>query len=205
MAPDLEHSQPVSEVAKISSSRRNSFSNCSDRSNSRKAEGVTNLSSSHEEEEDVTAMEVDKCGATDDVSAQVSDTVDNRASRDQIAAPPKLMRRLPSKPETNGSVSFADDFEILASLGSGAFADVYKVRLKSDNRLYAVKRNRRQFRGKRDRDVALAEVQSMQRLQSVFASHNTSGDKKNEEHFKSISSEYNRNCYSLYLLFFFSK
>lgn len=185
-----------------SSSRRNSLSNCSDRSNSRKAEGVTNLSSSHEEEEDDTAMEVDKCGATNDVSAQVSDTVDNRASRDQIAAPPKLMRRLPSKPETNGSVSFADDFEILASLGSGAFADVYKVRLKSDNRLYAVKRNRRQFRGKRDRDVALAEVQSMQRLQSVFAAHNSS-EKKNENYFKSISSEYNRNCYSLYLLFFY--
>ena len=185
------------------SSRRNSFSNCSDRSNSRKGEGITNLSSSQEEEEDDgMAMDVDKGEVTNEPATKVSDTVDNRASRDQIAAPPKLMRRLPSKPESNGSISFADDFEILGSLGSGAFADVYKVRLKSDNRLYAVKRNRRQFRGKRDRDVALAEVQSMQRLQSVFAAHNAS-EKKNENYFKSISSEYNRNCYSLYLLFFY--
>jgi len=196
----------LDEDSKASGSRRNSFSNASDRSMSAK-DGTKSLSSSREEEsgddDDDMRMDVEKYGAQSDQSATVLDTIDKKTSRDEIAAPPKLMRRLPSKADKNGTVSFADDFEILGSLGSGAFADVYKVRLKSDNNLYAVKRNRRQFRGKRDRDVALAEVQSMQRLQSVFASHNTSGDKKNEEHFKSISSEYNRNCYSLYLLFFY--
>jgi membrane-associated tyrosine/threonine-specific cdc2-inhibitory kinase len=89
-------------------------------------------------------------------------------------------------------VSFSNDFDTLASLGSGAFADVFKVRLKRDNRLYAVKRNRRQFRGKRDRDMALAEVQSMQRLQSVCAETSGSGGGRNE-----------KNSYSLYLLFFY--
>lgn len=197
----------LDEDSKASGSQRNSFSNASDRSISAKEE-MKNLSSSREDEneDDGVLMDIDKCGVPNDFSAQMLDTIDNKAPREEIAAPPKLMRRLPSKSETTGTVSFADDFEILGSLGSGAFADVYKVRLKSDNNLYAVKRNRRQFRGKRDRDVALAEVQSMQRLQSVFASHNNaSGDnKKNEDRqFKSIASEYNRNCYSLYLLFFY--
>ncbi|OEU21382.1 kinase-like protein [Fragilariopsis cylindrus CCMP1102] len=104
------------------------------------------------------------------------------------------MRRLPSPTQdVNTVISFSEDFEILSSLGSGTFADVYKVRLKSDDHLYAVKRNRRQFRGKRDRDMALAEVQSMQQLQSVFA--NTSDENAHKANLE-------KNCYSLYLLFF---
>jgi serine/threonine protein kinase len=199
----------LDEDSKASGSRRNSFSNSYDRSISANKNHHA-LSHGNDEDDDV-LMDVDhKCGdsVVGQSAAPVLDTIDKQckaASRVQITAPPKLMRRLPSNPDTSASVSFSGDFEILGSLGSGAFADVYKVRLKSDNQLYAVKRNRRQFRGKRDRDVALAEVQSMQRLQSVFATHNASGDnKKNEENnFKSISSEYNRNCYSLYLLFFY--
>jgi membrane-associated tyrosine- and threonine-specific cdc2-inhibitory kinase len=110
-----------------------------------------------------------------------------------INGPPKLMRRLPSpvphdQSSTGASISFSSDFEILGFLGSGAFADVYKVRSKSDNRLYAVKRNRRQFRGKRDREMAMAEVQSMQRLQSALALRDV------------MSKE---TSYSLYLLFFY--
>jgi membrane-associated tyrosine/threonine-specific cdc2-inhibitory kinase len=196
----------LDEDSKASGSRRNSFSNSYDRSISAKLEGTKNhVLPREDDDDDDVVMDVDKGGDSVGQSAPVLDTIDKKckASRVQINAPPKLMRRLPSNPDTNASVSFSGDFEILGSLGSGAFADVYKVRLKSDNQLYAVKRNRRQFRGKRDRDVALAEVQSMQRLQSVFATHNTSGDKKNEDNFKSISSEYNRNCYSLYLLFFY--
>ena len=108
----------------------------------------------------------------------------------RIPAPPKLISRL-SSGEIGSVTSFSTDFDTLAILGSGAFADVYKVRSKRDNRLYAVKRNRRQFRGKRDREMALAEVQSMQRLQSVCASNSgqTSGDDKNS--------------YCLYVLFFY--
>mmetsp|Transcript_10194 Transcript_10194/g.14964 ORF Transcript_10194/g.14964 Transcript_10194/m.14964 type:complete len:1086 (+) Transcript_10194:410-3667(+) len=61
--------------------------------------------------------------------------------------------------------SFTNDFENLGPLGKGSFADVYKVRCKLDQQLYAVKRNRRQFRGKRDREMAMAEVRTMQKLQ----------------------------------------
>jgi len=103
------------------------------------------------------------------------------------------MRRVPSGQEVDAIVSFGSDFEILRSLGSGAFADVYKVRSIKDNKLYAVKRNRRQFRGKRDRDMALTEVQAMQKLQSVCAETQGSSPP--------VSSE--KSSYSLYLLFFY--
>jgi len=191
----------LDEDSKASSSRRESFSNSSDVGVD--TEGIDNHGLPNETNNEL-AMDVEN-GETNSQSLPMVDTIQkqSKTSRVQIAAPPKLMRRLRSNPDKIGIISFSDDFEILASLGSGAFADVYKVRLKIDNNLYAVKRNRRQFRGKRDRDVALAEVQSMQRLQSVFATHVTTSDKKNDSHFKSISSEYNRNCYSLYLLFFY--
>ena len=91
-------------------------------------------------------------------------------------------------------VSFSKDFDILRNLGSGAFADVYKVRSVKDNKLYAVKRNRRQFRGKRDRDMALTEVQAMQKLQSVCAPENAGSSTR-------FSPE--KSSYSLYLLFFY--
>ncbi|CAB9520720.1 associated tyrosine- and threonine-specific cdc2-inhibitory kinase [Seminavis robusta] len=77
-------------------------------------------------------------------------------------APPAIRR---SVREMGSIVSFETDFEVHGILGKGAFADVYKVRSKFDGKLYAVKRNRRHFRGKRDRELALAEVRSMQRLQ----------------------------------------
>ena len=85
-------------------------------------------------------------------------------------------------------VSMAVSFEVLSTLGSGNFADVYKVRSNQDGRMYAIKRNRRQFRGKRDREAALSEVRSMQRLQSHMASPAMNQERAN---------------YSLYLLFFF--
>ena len=112
------------------------------------------------------------------------------AEIEKINAPPRLMRRLPSPVPQDyyGTVSFANDFELLGLLGSGTFADVYKVRAKSDNRLYAIKRNRRQFRGKRDREMAMAEVQSMQRLQSALALQEVMAKESS---------------YSLYLLFFY--
>lgn len=119
-------------------------------------------------------------------------TGDNGPLKMQISGPPELMRRLPSPlPEDGPTISFATDFEILGLLGSGAFADVYKVRAISDNRLYAVKRNRRQFRGKRDREMALVEVQVMQRLQSSFAD---AGAPK---------ASLEKSSYLLHLLFFY--
>ena len=50
-------------------------------------------------------------------------------------------------------VSMSTNFEILGMLGRGTFADVYKVRSKKDGKLYAVKKHRRQFRGRRDREI----------------------------------------------------
>ena len=113
-----------------------------------------------------------------------------------LKTPNEADRDLSSLPSSAGEVgsviSFSNDFETLSVLGSGAFADVYKVKSRRDNRLYAIKRNRRQFRGKKDRDMALAEVRSMQRLQSVCAESGTLNGHHNE-----------RQSYSLYVLFFF--
>jgi membrane-associated tyrosine- and threonine-specific cdc2-inhibitory kinase len=106
---------------------------------------------------------------------------------------PFAARVFPMKPsavkatDDVASISFATSFENLGELGSGAFGDVYKVRSKADNQLYAVKRNRRQFRGKRDRDMAMTEVRTMQKLQSVCAN----------------GSNKAKSSYSLYLLFFY--
>lgn len=109
-------------------------------------------------------------------AAKDSDTWlhDNRAPKQES----------PNVPQT--VVSMATDFDVLSTLGSGNFADVYRVRSKIDGRLYAVKRNRRQFRGTRDREKALAEVKYMQRLQSVCTRPAASNS-----------------TYSLYLLFFY--
>ena len=87
-------------------------------------------------------------------------------------------------------ISFNSDFENLGQLGSGAFADVYKVRSKADGLHYAIKRNRRQFRGKRDRERALAEVRVMQRLQTCSALQNDA------------EKGATKSSYCLFLLFF---
>jgi serine/threonine protein kinase len=85
-----------------------------------------------------------------------------------LGGPPRS--EAPSVPVTVSSrppvVSLARNFEVRSTLGSGAFADVYKVVSRQDGRRYAIKRHRRQFRSKRDREAALSEVRSMQRIQS---------------------------------------
>jgi len=70
--------------------------------------------------------------------------------------------------------SFESDFVNLGRLGSGSFADVFKARLKSNGSLYAVKQNRRQFRGINDRERAMAEVRMIKRLQSPISTHESS-------------------------------
>jgi len=87
-------------------------------------------------------------------------------------------------PSSSEDVSMATSFEILGMLGRGTFADVYKVRSKKDGHLYAVKKHRRQFRGRRDREMTMAEVRHMQRLQST-------------------KSNNAKSSYCLYLLFFY--
>jgi len=113
-----------------------------------------------------------------------------------------------------GLATFSD-FDNLGILGSGAFADVYKVRSKgTDRRLYAIKRTRRQFRGVKDRERAMAEVHTMKRLQNALLSEaaaaSTAGTAAQQ---KGQAGEgvnggggahhpSNRSNYGLYLLFF---
>ena len=61
-------------------------------------------------------------------------------------------------------VSFTRDFENHGLLGSGTFADVYRVSAVDGSGFYAVKKSRRQFRSKKDREWLLREVRVMKRL-----------------------------------------
>lgn len=103
----------------------------------------------------------------------------------------------PHGPVVGPVVSISTSFDILNLLGRGTFADVYKVRSKTDGKLYAVKKNHRHFRGRRDREKALAEVRYMQRLQSVCASNEVESQQVDAKSKMSTTS------YSLYLLFFY--
>ena len=62
-------------------------------------------------------------------------------------------------------VSFREDFEEVGLLGSGTFADVYKVRQvtpgSDPNHFFAVKKSKQQFKSKRDREWLMAEVRTM--------------------------------------------
>jgi len=98
----------------------------------------------------------------------------------------------------SNSISF-NDFENLGMLGSGAFADVYKVRSKKDQRMFAIKRTRRQFRGVKDRAIAMSEVNTMKRLQSALLNEAASTSQGKSEGSGKQSS---RASYGLYLLFF---
>eukprot|EP00751_Fragilariopsis_kerguelensis_P027502 CAMPEP_0170881100 /NCGR_PEP_ID=MMETSP0734-20130129/32846_1 /TAXON_ID=186038 /ORGANISM="Fragilariopsis kerguelensis, Strain L26-C5" /LENGTH=1334 /DNA_ID=CAMNT_0011264783 /DNA_START=200 /DNA_END=4207 /DNA_ORIENTATION=- len=196
----------LDEDSKASGARRYSFSKTCDRGSGTCTEKIVKnplLSNKQTKEDDNMQTDVEKCDRNGSSITSASSTFigdkQHKSSRVQITAPPKLMRRLPSNQDNNSVISFSDDYEILSTLGSGAFADVYKVRLKSDDHLYAVKMNRRQFRGKRDRDMALAEAQSMQRLQSVFVKTATRSGSDTSAHNLNLD----KNCYSLYLLFFY--
>lgn len=96
----------------------------------------------------------------------------------------------PSISDEATTISFLDDFDNVSKLGSGTFADVYKARSKEDGHFYAVKRNKRQFRGKKDRERTLVEIHIMQRLQTTSLSEWRDGN---------VSS---KSSYCLYLLFF---
>eukprot|EP00980_Cylindrotheca_fusiformis_P012365 scaffold3036_cov117-Cylindrotheca_fusiformis.AAC.4 len=125
------------------------------------------------------------------VSNDCGDSSSGSSTSSQLIVPPPRSSNvsvLPVEQEVGSVISFSEDFKVLRLLGSGTFADAYKVRFNRDGRLYAVKRNRRQFRGKRDRNMALAEVQHMQRLQNTCIEPGKSAEKMS---------------YSLYLLFFY--
>jgi len=111
--------------------------------------------------------------------------------------------RKSTTPLVNEEINFSD-FENLGILGSGAFADVYKVKSKKDGRLYAIKRNRRQFRGVKDRERAMAEVNTMKRLQTALLSEAAASPTETGSHQKDNSDGdyHSKSKYGLYLLFF---
>jgi len=86
-----------------------------------------------------------------------------------IASPKRPMRNrmAPMKGELQCSSPFsrfAADFEVVGTLGNGAFGYVYKVRNRMDLRLYAIKAAKREARGKSDRDRMLQEVYALAAL-----------------------------------------
>jgi serine/threonine-protein kinase RIO1 len=63
----------------------------------------------------------------------------------------------------SADVSFTRDFEHQGFLGSGTFADVYKAKEK-DGKSYAIKKSKRPFRSKKDRNLLMCEVMMMKKL-----------------------------------------
>eukprot|EP00736_Rhodelphis_marinus_P002487 Rmarinus@m.10674 len=60
---------------------------------------------------------------------------------------------------------FGDHFEFLETLGKGSFSEVFMVRHMGNGSLFAVKKSTRQFRGKKDREIYVREVQSIASLE----------------------------------------
>lgn len=65
--------------------------------------------------------------------------------------------------------SFDARFTNLGEIGSGSFATVFKVRSKIDGQLYAVKKGKEPFRGRRDRLAQLREMTVMEKIAKEHA------------------------------------
>lgn len=65
---------------------------------------------------------------------------------------------------TDSTLGFKHDFVQMGPIGEGGFSVVWKVRAKGSGRMYAIKRSKREFRGRRDRDRCLLEARALQRL-----------------------------------------
>ena len=100
-----------------------------------------------------------------------------------------------------GPVTFSD-FDNVGVLGSGAFADVFKVKSKKDDAFYAIKRTRRQFRGVKDRERAMAEVNTMKRLQSAVLVESAAVASQKSQQGDVAGEAHSKTNYGLYLLFF---
>mmetsp|Transcript_2981 Transcript_2981/g.4522 ORF Transcript_2981/g.4522 Transcript_2981/m.4522 type:complete len:1036 (+) Transcript_2981:138-3245(+) len=68
-------------------------------------------------------------------------------------------------------VVFYRDFVNEGIMGSGQFAEVYRVTCKASGKPYAVKKSRRKFRSRRDRENLLNEVRVMQIVGAVPCKH----------------------------------
>ena len=143
-------------------------------------------------------------------------TLNHNDDRSTTTATTRMMMPITQSSSNNEETATNfSNFENLGILGSGAFADVYKVRSRKDNKLlYALKRTRRQFRGIKDRERAMAEVHTMKRLQSALlleaaaasssavAALDQRGHDSNEHHHHHQQHHASKSNYGLYLLFF---
>lgn len=118
------------------------------------------------------------------------------------SAPVTSAKKQPRVSIDVGPVTFSD-FDNVGVLGSGAFADVFKVKSKKDDAYYAIKRTRRQFRGVKDRERAMAEVNTMKRLQSAVLVESAAVASHQKSQQGDVAGEANsKTNYGLYLLFF---
>jgi serine/threonine protein kinase len=79
-----------------------------------------------------------------------------------ISENPNYVPEPPSNNETENY--FENSFVILDVLGTGSFADAYKVKSMLDGRLYAVKKTRHPFSGFKDRLQKIKEVELMWKI-----------------------------------------
>lgn len=77
-----------------------------------------------------------------------------------------LLSQSEDQQESQRPIIYHNDFDEVGLLGSGTFADVYKVQQRwgDQNVFYAVKKSKRQFRSKKDRELLMAEVRAMKLL-----------------------------------------
>jgi serine/threonine protein kinase len=94
-------------------------------------------------------------------------TIDGRP---RLQLPESGLRACDSSPTFSTSFrdifTFSEQFENLGRIGAGSFSEVFKARQKKDGNIYAIKKSKRQFRSKRDRDRHLQEVKTYDELLS---------------------------------------
>lgn len=69
------------------------------------------------------------------------------------------------------SVSSIEDFDIMSRLGSGSYGVVFKVRRKTDNKVYVIKTVRIVDLSAKEQQTAINEVTILSQLKSQFVVH----------------------------------
>ena len=91
----------------------------------------------------------------------------SRLTRKSSLHSTKILMELPvfhGTPETK--LKFEEEYYNMGKIGSGNFSDVFCVRSRSDSKFYAVKKSKREFRGRNDRAILMKEVENFKRLGS---------------------------------------
>jgi serine/threonine protein kinase len=70
-------------------------------------------------------------------------------------------------------ITFHEEFHNRGCIGAGSFSEVFKVASRTDGQIYAVKKSKRQFRSRRDRDRHLQEMRTYEMLCGTNGEHIT--------------------------------